>query len=117
MYNKTLPCSGHVQFNCPFAYNIVQKGSHLEFSITNEDFKWFIVRKATNNYIDFEANIYDGASLGWTIPNDSFPDRNTSLPVITNKYIIRVEFNNDKKNISCMFLSFILILKDDSSDG
>lgn len=24
---------------------------------------------------------------------------------------------NDKKNISCMFLSFILILKDDSSDG
>lgn len=80
-------------FNCPFAYNIVQKGSHLEFSITNEDFKWFIVRKATNNYIDFEANIYDGASLGWTIPNDSFPDRNTSLPVITNKYIIRVEFN------------------------
>lgn len=93
VYNKTLPCSGHVQFNCPFAYNIVQKGSHLEFSITNEDFKWFIVRKATNNYIDFEANIYDGASLGWTIPNDSFPDRNTSLPVLTNKYIIRVEFN------------------------
>lgn len=65
----------------------------LSCSITNEDFKWFIVRKATNNYIDFEANIYDGASLGWTIPNDSFPDRNTSLPVITNKYIIRVEFN------------------------
>ena len=67
VYNRTLSnVSGdHLYFNCPFARNLNISGKHIEFYITNEDFMWFIGRKATENYIDFEISVYDGSYLGW----------------------------------------------------
>lgn len=62
-YNKTIQKSGHIEnFSCPFAYDVKVKDNHLEFSITNEDFKWYIVRKYPEKYVDFIINFYDGIS-------------------------------------------------------
>lgn len=87
VYDKTFEnFRGSAVFDCPFAQNIVAGGNHVAFSISSEDFKWFIIRKATENYIDFEISMYDGLHLGW-------PDGGPCLPVISYVYIIRVEFD------------------------
>ena len=88
VYDRTFPgYTGKTYFNCPFAYNIIDGGNRVSFSITNEDFKWFIVRKTTDNYIDFEVSKYDGEYLPWPEGKDPY------IPVIGYTYIIRVEFD------------------------
>ena len=40
VYNNTIGMRGNINyFNIPFAYDVVVDGNHLEFSISNEDFK------------------------------------------------------------------------------
>ena len=73
-----------INSSAPFAYDVVVDGNHLEFSISNEDFKWFVVRKLETDYWDIEVNFYDGTHLGW--PGE------TVFPIAT-VYIIRVMFN------------------------
>lgn len=83
VYNNTISDTKDIDFfNIPFAYNIVVDGGHLEFSITNEDFKWFVMRRAEHDYCDIEVCLYDGTHLG---------DKNT-LP-IAEVYVIRIKFN------------------------
>ena len=85
VYNNTINMRGNINhFNIPFAYDVVVDGNHLDFSISNEDFKWFVVRKLETNYWDIEVNFYDGTHLGW--PGE------TIFPIAT-VYIIRVMFN------------------------
>lgn len=90
-YNKTIPKSGHIEnFSCPFAYDVKVKDNHLEFSITNEDFKWFIVRKYPEKYVDFIINFYDGIShIGGSWPKTGHED--FYLPQAFS-YTIRITF-------------------------
>lgn len=90
-YNKTIQKSGHIEnFSCPFAYDVEVKDNHLEFSITNEDFKWFIVRKYPEKYVDFIINFYDGIShIGGSWPKPGHED--FYLPQAFS-YTIRITF-------------------------
>ena len=88
VYNKTIEGRANIDFfNIPFAYNIVVNGQHLEFSITNEDFRWFVMRKSDTNYWDVEVCLYDSTHLGF---NDK--KRDPIMPV-ASVYVIRILFN------------------------
>lgn len=87
VYNKTIANRGNIHmFNIPFAQNIVVNGNHLEFSITNEDFRWFVMRKVETDYWDIEVCFYDGTHLGISGGN-----RDPVMPV-ASIYVIRVCF-------------------------
>ena len=90
-YNKTIQKSGHIEnFSCPFAYDVKVKDNNLEFSITNEDFKWYIVRKYPEKYVDFIINFYDGIShIGCSWPKPGHED--FYLPQAFS-YTIRITF-------------------------
>lgn len=40
-------------FNIPFASHFYISGNHLEFTISQEDFEWWLVRNNPNSYFDF----------------------------------------------------------------
>ncbi len=40
-------------FNLPFASHFYISGKHLEFTISQEEFEWRLVRNNPNNYYDF----------------------------------------------------------------
>lgn len=88
VYDRTFTgFTGKVYFNCPFAYNVVDGGDRIAFTITSEDFEWFIRRKATENYVDFEVSMYGGEYMGWPTGRDPY------TPIISYTYIIRVKFD------------------------
>lgn len=82
-YSRTIEGNGYVDFSCPFAENVVTSGMHIEFTISNEDFKWFVMRHYPENYCDFSINVYRGGGL-W--------DGNNYWPQ-DDVYTLRVRFN------------------------
>lgn len=40
-------------FNIPFASHFYISGNHLEFTISQEDFEWWLVKDNPNSYFDF----------------------------------------------------------------
>ncbi|MGN0213219.1 MAG: hypothetical protein ACI4AH_00220 [Muribaculaceae bacterium] len=79
VYNHdfSLEVSGYsgIDFNLPIASSFSINGLHLQFTIENEDFKWYIVRKHPEKYYDF-------------IPSFIFSISSQTVP-----FIIRVYFD------------------------
>lgn len=111
VYNKTLNTNQNIYgFSCPIAYNVIVSNNYLRFEITNEDFYWHIMRRTTNDYIDFYVNLQLG---NYSIVNPVIPDNDNplgddypipptpgsgpnsgwgSVPYVS-QYIIRINFN------------------------
>lgn len=43
-------------FNIPFASHFYISGNHLEFTISQEEFEWRLVRNNPNSYYDFQID-------------------------------------------------------------
>ncbi len=82
-YSRTLEGNGYVLFNCPFVDNVVVDGMHIEFTISNENFKNFVMKRCSENYSDFIINVYYGGHLG-----DTSQDWPQNQP-----YTLRIRFN------------------------
>lgn len=83
-YSKTMEGSGYIDFNCPFVDNVVINGMHIEFTISNENFKWYVMRHSSKNYCDFTINVYHGGGLHDNL-NNYWPQDDV--------YTLRIEFN------------------------
>lgn len=106
IYDKAINTNRDIYgFNCPIAYDVQVSGNHLRFAITNEDFRWHIMRRTTNNYIDFFIGVLDGQysyyppytpnPSGDVTPRDPIGGVQTNwdyIPYVSN-YVIRIEFN------------------------
>lgn len=82
VYNHTIAEPGYKidNFSLPFAYDVCVSGGHLEFSVTNEDFRfYFLKERYSKNYYDLHINIYDGTYIGWNNPM-----------YVSKDYIIRI---------------------------
>ena len=86
-YDNTLNTGLDVySFICGIAYDVSYSGNHLKFSISNEDFKWQVMRRTTENYVDFYVDLFLGYYSG-VIPGF------TGNTPYCQTYIIRVQFN------------------------
>lgn len=92
VYNHdfSLEVSGYsgIDYNLPIASSFSINGLHLQFTIENEDFKWFIVRKYPEKYYDFIPSFLTGSDFG----DDFGHNQIGSLPQ-TVPFIIRVYFD------------------------
>lgn len=66
-YHKDFSYTGYygIEFNLPFASKFSISGMTVDFTITNEDFKWFVINDTENDYVDFYLNFDTKTHLGW----------------------------------------------------
>lgn len=84
IYDGTLNTGQEIaSFHCGIAYDVTYSGNHLHFSITNEDFKWHIIRRTTDDYVDFIVNLN---MRPFNPTTDYWP--------AVSQYVIRVNFRN-----------------------
>lgn len=84
VYDGTINTGQEIaSFQCGIAYDVTYSGNHLHFSITNEDFKWHIIRRTTNDYVDFIVNLN----------SRPFNPTQDYWPAVT-QYVIRVNFRS-----------------------